>query len=38
MFIVEGPDRDENFKLQKAEYLKNDGIPDADFIMIIDYY
>ena len=38
MFIVGGPDRREDFERQKAEYLKKGGDPDANFIMIIDYF
>ena len=35
MFVVGGPNREEDFERQKAEYLKNGGNPNADFIMII---
>lgn len=38
MFWVEGPNREEDFKRQKAEYLKNGGNPDALFIMLIDRF
>ena len=34
MFWVYGPDRDKDFERQKAEYLKNGGNPDAEFIML----
>lgn len=38
MFFVEGPQREEDFKRQKAEYLKNGGNPDAFFIMLINRF
>jgi hypothetical protein len=38
MFVVGGPNRKEDYERKKAEYLENGGDPDANFIMIIDYY
>lgn len=38
MFVVKGPDREEDFERQRAEYLKNGGDPNANFILIIDYF
>jgi hypothetical protein len=38
MFVVGGPDREEDFERQKAEYLKNGGNPDALFIMLINRF
>ena len=38
MFWVEGPNREEDFERQKAEYLKNGGNPDALFIMLINRF
>jgi len=38
IFSVGGDQRKEDFERQKAEYLKNGGDPDADFIMLIDYF
>jgi len=38
MFVAGGPDREEDFERQKAEYLKNGGNPDANFIMLISHF
>ena len=38
IFVAGGPNRDENFERQMAEYLENGGDPDENFIMIIDYF
>jgi hypothetical protein len=38
IFIAGGPNREEDFQRQMAEYLKNGGDPDSNFIMIIDYF
>ena len=38
IFISSGPDHEEDFERQMAEYLKNGGDPDATFIKIIDRY
>ena len=34
MFWVDGPDKNKDFERKKAEYLKNGGNPDAEFIMV----
>jgi hypothetical protein len=38
IFLAGGPNREEDFEKQKAEYLQNGGDPDANFIMIVDYF
>jgi hypothetical protein len=38
IFCVGGDQKEEDFERKKAEYLKNGGNPDADFIMLIDYF
>ena len=35
IFAVGGPDQEEDFERQKAEYLKKGGNPDANFMMLI---
>ena len=35
---VGGDQREEDFERQKTDYLINGGNPDADFIMLIDYF
>jgi hypothetical protein len=37
-FWAEGPDRDKDFERQKAEYLKNGGNPDAEFIFLTNRF
>jgi hypothetical protein len=34
MFWAEGPNREEDFERQKAEYLQKGGNPDVRFIFI----
>ena len=38
IFRAGGSDSAEDFERQMAQYLKNGGDPDANFIMIIDYF
>jgi hypothetical protein len=38
IFCVGGDQREEDFRRQKGDYLMNSGDPNANFIMIIDYF
>jgi hypothetical protein len=38
IFLAGGPNREEEFERQKAEYIKNGGNPDAIFIELIDRF